>query len=72
MPILISRALPGVPLEQNKIPPAGLPRRPDSFYFLIDREHSLWEFVQRHQNIQLYWEGAPKDMQAEIVILRRE
>ncbi|MCF8104198.1 MAG: type VI secretion system baseplate subunit TssK [Desulfohalobiaceae bacterium] len=72
MPTLAARALPGVPLEQSKVPPPGLPRRPNSYYFRIDREHNLWEFVQRHQNIQLYWEAAPEDMQVEVVILRKE
>lgn len=70
--ILISRSLPGIPLEHIKIPPPGLPRRPDSKYFQIDRTHTLWNFVERDHNIQIFWEPLPEDLQAEIVVLRRD
>ncbi|MBT8490049.1 MAG: type VI secretion system baseplate subunit TssK [Deltaproteobacteria bacterium] len=67
---LISRALHGVSLEQSLVPPPGLPRRPNSFYFKIDHYGSQWSDVQRSQNISLYWDTAPDDLLADIVILR--
>lgn len=72
MPTLISRALPGIALEQSKIPPPGLPRRPDSTYYRIDRTDSLWRNIERHQNIQIYWEGYPEDLSADLVVLRKD
>ncbi|MFO7862279.1 MAG: type VI secretion system baseplate subunit TssK [Desulfosalsimonas sp.] len=72
MPTLISRALPGIALEQTKIPPPGLPRRPDSQYFRIDRSDGLWRYIERSQNIQIYWENPPEDLFAEIVVLQKQ
>lgn len=72
MPTLISRALPGISLEQTKIPPPGLPRRPDSTYFRIDRSDSLWRYIERHQNIRISWEHFPEDLYAELVVLRKD
>jgi len=67
---LISRALHGIRLEQSQVPPPGLPRRPNSFYFKIDHTGSQWFDVQHAQNIALYWDTAPEDLAAEIIILR--
>jgi type VI secretion system protein ImpJ len=67
---LISRALHGINLEQSPVPPPGLPRRPNSFYFKIDHYSSQWAEVQRSQNISLYWDTAPEDVVAQIVVLR--
>jgi len=72
MTVLVSRALPAIPLSQTKVPPPGLPRRINSFYFLIDREHRLWEDIQRSGTIQFYWIDPPEDMSVEIVILRSD
>ncbi len=72
MPTLISRALPGIALEQSKIPPPGLPRRPDSTYYRVDRSDALWRYVERHQNIRIYWENSPEDLAAELVVLRKD
>ncbi|MDY6903489.1 MAG: type VI secretion system baseplate subunit TssK [Thermodesulfobacteriota bacterium] len=70
--MLVSRALPAIPLTQTKVPPPGLPRRMNSLYFLIDREHHLWEDIQRSGTIHFYWVAPPPDMDVEIVILRNE
>ena len=67
---IISRALHGIMLEQSPVPPPGLPRRPNSFYFKIDHDSSQWADVQRSQNISLYWDTAPEDVMAQIVVLR--
>lgn len=72
MPTLISRALPGISLEQSKIPPPGLPRRSDSQYFRLDRSDSLWRQIERSQNIQIYWENPPEDLYAELVVLKKQ
>ncbi len=68
---LVSRALPGIPLEYVAVPPPGLPRKKNTYYFLIDREHSLWEYVQRDKNIALAWEGYPQDLKVEVVVMKK-
>lgn len=67
---LIARAVPGVPLEYAASPPSGLPRSPNSHYFKIDRASALWQDVERTKNIALYWDTAPEDLIAEIIVLR--
>jgi len=72
MSTLVSRALPAIPLTQTKVPPPGLPRRAGSYYFMIDREHRLWEDIQRSGTIYFYWVEPPADMNVDVVILRSE
>ncbi|MCE5248689.1 type VI secretion system baseplate subunit TssK, partial [bacterium] len=71
MPTLVGRALPGISLEYSLIPPPGLPTRPNALYFKLDQSHSQWVEIQKSQNICLYWQKAPKDTKAEIIVLRK-
>ncbi|MFA6412758.1 MAG: type VI secretion system baseplate subunit TssK [Syntrophales bacterium] len=71
LPILIKRALPGMPLDQITILPPGLPRRPDSTYFRLERSNTEWSEIQKQQNICLYWSHAPEDTLAEIIIIKK-
>jgi len=71
MEILITRSLSGIPLEYSLIPPPGLPTRPNSFYFKLDQTHQQWLEIQKNQSICLYWIKAPKDTQAELIVLRK-
>ncbi|MFC1850647.1 type VI secretion system baseplate subunit TssK [candidate division CSSED10-310 bacterium] len=67
---LIARALPGVPLQQRQIPPPGLPRRPDSYYFKFDQDDSEWYEIKRTGNICLYWTEAPQDTEVQVIIIK--
>ncbi len=69
MPILIARALSGIPLEHLSTPPPELPYRGGSVYFKIDRHSDLWADVEKRNNIVLYWDTAPDDLKAEIMIV---
>ncbi len=71
MPLLVKRALSGMPLDQLTVLPPGLPRRGDSLYFKLDRGSVDWTDIQKHGNICLYWNGAPEDTTGEIIIMRR-
>ncbi|MFH1984861.1 MAG: type VI secretion system baseplate subunit TssK [Pseudomonadota bacterium] len=68
MPTLLSRALPGVPLDHRPTPPPGIPKRPDSLFFMMDRGHPQWQEIKRTGNICLNWDDAPEDATAQIVI----
>ncbi len=68
---LVARALPGIPLEHVPVPPPGLPKKKDTYYFRIDREDKLWDYVQREKNIALAWEGYPEDLKVEVVVMRK-
>jgi len=71
LPILIARALPGVPLEHLSIPPQELPRRARSIYFLINHHTDQWNLVQKNNNIALYWDNAPEDLEVELMVVGR-
>jgi type VI secretion system protein ImpJ len=70
-PALVTRALPGLPLEYHEVPPPGLPKRPNSFCFRLDRSSPHWLDIQQGQNLCLYWDAAPADTKAELIVLRR-
>ena len=71
LPTLIARALPGVELIHLADPPQGLPRRANSIYFRIEQSSEQWEYVESKGNIAMHWAGAPEDLRAELVVVRR-
>lgn len=71
LPILIARALPGVQLEHLAVPPQELPRRAHSIYFAIDHHSDHWTMVTKGNNIALYWDNAPEDLEAELMVVGR-
>ena len=71
LPILIARALPGVKLEHLPVPPQELPRRPRSLYLSIDSHSDLWALVEKGRNLALYWDGAPEDLEVELMVVGR-
>ena len=71
MKILIERALPGLPLKHNLNPPPGLPKRPNSYYFEIDQSHAQWIEIRKNQSVCFYWDQAPNDTIAELVVMRK-
>jgi len=71
LPILIARALPGIGLEHLPVPPQELPRRARSIYFAVDHHSDQWAQVQKGHNIALYWDNAPEDLEAELMVVGR-
>jgi type VI secretion system protein ImpJ len=71
LPILIARALPGIRLEPLSTPPQELPRRAHSIYFQVDHHSDKWAQVSSGRNLALYWEGAPDDLQVELMVVGR-
>ena len=71
LPLLISQALPGIPLHHLPVPPQELPRRARSIYFAIDMHSDQWEQVQKWNNLALFWDQAPADLAVEIMIVSR-
>ena len=71
MMTLVGRALPGISLEYSLVSPPGLPTRPNSYYFKINQSDPQWVEIQKSQDICLYWQHAPKDTQADIIVLRK-
>jgi len=68
LPLLIARALPGVGLKHLSVPPQELPRRAHTLYFEIDNHSDQWDFVKKSNNIALYWDHAPEDLEVVLMI----
>ena len=71
LPILIARALTSVGLKHLQIPPQELPRRANSVYFAVDHHGDQWGRVQKGNNVALYWDDAPKDLEVELMVVSR-
>jgi type VI secretion system protein ImpJ len=71
LPILIARALPGVRLEHLPVPPQELPRRARSIYFSVEVQGDQWAPVRKGHNIAFYWDNAPEDLEAELMVVGR-
>lgn len=69
--VFVQRAVPGVPLRHLQLQPEGLPRRPNSTYFRIDRDDASWGTVQQSRTVALAWDEAPDDLHADIVSVKR-
>ncbi len=69
-PVLVSRALPGVSVDYSVVPPPGLPKRDDAFYFKLNTRHEEWTEIRQRQNIAMFWDQAPEDAKAELVVLK--
>jgi type VI secretion system protein ImpJ len=69
LPLLLARALPGVGLEHLPVPPQELPRRASCLYFQIDHHHEQWASVKRGNNLALYWDRAPEDLELELMVV---
>jgi len=72
LPLLIARALPGIGIEHLPVPPQELPRRANSIYFAIDHHSDQWALVTRGHNLALYWDNAPEDLGAELMVVGRK
>lgn len=70
MPNLMARALPGVPAEARPTPPPGIPKRPGSYCFMLDKKHPRWADLARSGNVCLHWDDAPEDVSVDLVISR--
>jgi type VI secretion system protein ImpJ len=71
LPVLASRALPGLFLEYLQVPPQELPRRARTLYFAVDHHNDQWAMVAKGNNIALYWDSAPTDLEAELMVVEK-
>lgn len=71
LPILIARALKGIPIQHLTSPPQELPRRARSLYFQIDHHSDQWIQTQKNSNLALYWDDAPEDLKVELMVVGR-
>ncbi len=71
LPILIARALPGIKATHLESPPQELPRKTGALYYQIDINSDLWQQVQKNRNLAIFWDTAPDELKAELMIVGR-
>ena len=69
MTTIVTKALSGIPVTGSISPPAGLPRRPNTFYFRVDTQSPLWKDVRKSGELTMFWDEAPQDLTAQIAVL---
>ncbi len=69
LPLLIARALPGLRVEPLSAPPPQLPRREGCTYWRLDTLGDHWAAIQKGQNIAIYWDSAPRDVEIELMVV---
>lgn len=67
MDALIQHALPGVALHLCSQTPAGLPKRDDTRYLLIERSDRHWSLAEHSQALSFFWPHAPEDTQVQLI-----
>jgi len=69
--VLVSQSLPGIGLTYLQIPPQELPRRANTTYFAINHHDEQWASVEKNRNLSLFWNGAPEDIEIELMVVGR-
>jgi len=69
LPIVIARALPGVPVEHLASPPAELPRRPDTLYFALEPSGGAWEALRSGVNAAVYFDSPLGEIGIQLMVI---
>jgi type VI secretion system protein ImpJ len=69
--VLVTQALPGVPLQYLQVPPQELPRRANTLYFAIHHHDEQWETVAKNHSLALFWHNPPEDLTVELMVVGR-
>ncbi|EMF07039.1 type VI secretion system baseplate subunit TssK [Serratia marcescens] len=69
MSTLIQHALPGIAMTWLNPTPRGVPQRKDAFYFRLSQQDGLWKSIEQQKSIAFYWDGAPADLQVQVIFM---
>jgi type VI secretion system protein ImpJ len=67
---LIGRAVPGVELIHEPVPPAAIPVRPGFKYFQLSRHGRSWEAIGRAKSLALYLPDEFPELRLELVAVK--
>lgn len=68
--VLISSAMPGLPLIHSVNPPEGLSTRPGFLYFALDQQSQFWRGIQGAGSIAFYFPNNFQDLKLEMLALK--
>ncbi|MBV5319128.1 MAG: type VI secretion system baseplate subunit TssK [Desulfobulbaceae bacterium] len=71
MPTITKRALAGIELSFLAQPPREAIGSANSYFFRLNDTDKQWESVVNERCLAMQWEGAPKDLKVELMVIRR-
>lgn len=69
--VLISSAMPGLPLIHVAHPPEGLSTKPGFLYFALDQQSQFWRGMQSAGSIAMYFPNNFPELKLEMLALRQ-
>jgi type VI secretion system protein ImpJ len=69
--VLMSHALPGIPLKHLSALPQELPRKSNVLYLEIDAHHDQWALVQKERSVAFAWDGSPDSLKVDLMVVGR-
>jgi type VI secretion system protein ImpJ len=69
--LLISSAMPGLPLIHVARPPEGLSTKPDFRYFALDQQSQFWRGMQSSGSIAFYFPNNYPELKLEMLALKQ-
>ena len=71
LPTITKRALAGIELSFLAQPPREALSNSNSYFFRLNNTDKQWELIVNEQCLAMHWEGAPQDLKAELMVIRR-
>lgn len=68
--LLISSAMPGLPLKHALHPPQGLSTKPGFVYFSLDQQGDFWQQIKAAGNIAFYFPNNYPELKMEMLALK--
>ena len=68
--LFVRRALPGLSATYLAVRPESLPQRPNTHYFRLNQNDTLWEGVENTRTMAVLWDAAPDDLKVELIMVR--
>lgn len=68
--LFVRRALPGLTATYLSVRPESLPQRPNTHYFRLNQNDTLWEGVENTRTLAVLWDAAPDDLKIELIMVR--
>jgi type VI secretion system protein ImpJ len=68
--LLISSAMPGLPLKHTLHPPQGLSTKPGFVYFSLDQQGDFWNQIKAAGNIAFYFPNNYPELKMEMLALK--
>jgi len=69
LPKLVSRSLPGLPLQHMPFPPAGISPRSDTTYFAIEKTGPCWETLLTDPNVGVWIPDSVPNADVDLLVL---